>query len=129
MGYAQKVPRIALSVPPDRPLDTLPPSIPDHYGIPTLGWYVLDWALPRFHQPNGPLAGDPFKPTPRQVRFLLWFYALDEHGKFIFRHAVRRLAKGSGKARGPHFSHSASCAARSGSCGGSRTLPVVLSAG
>lgn len=92
------VPRIALSVPPELPLDTLPPGIPDDYGIPTLGWGVLSWSLGvPFVQPNGPRAGGPFRPTLRQVRFLTWWYALDAVGGFIFRHAVRRLAKGSGK--------------------------------
>ncbi|MER5671150.1 hypothetical protein [Pseudonocardia alni] len=75
------------------PLDTLPAGTPER----TLGWGVLAWALPRFRQPNGPNAGQPFRPTHRQVRFLLWWYSVDEQGEFIYRHAVRRLAKGSGK--------------------------------
>jgi hypothetical protein len=29
-----------------------------------------------------------------QVRFLLWWYALDETGRWLFHHAARRLAKG-----------------------------------
>ncbi len=48
-------------------------------------------------QPNGPLAGHPFKPTFNQFRFLLWWYAVDEDGRWLFNHGVRRLAKGSGK--------------------------------
>jgi hypothetical protein len=32
-----------------------------------------------------------------QLRFLLWWYALDEDGQWLFHHGVRRLAKGSGK--------------------------------
>lgn len=79
------------------PLDTLPAGIPDDQGIRTLGWGLLEWALPRFIQPNGPRSGEKFRPTLRQVRFILWWYALDDNGEFIFRHAVRRLAKGSGK--------------------------------
>lgn len=48
-------------------------------------------------QPNGLRAGLPFEPTPRQLRFLLWWYALDESGSWLFNAGVRRLAKGSGK--------------------------------
>lgn len=94
----ERIPPIALTVAPDQPLDTLPPGMPDTHGIRTLGWGVLSWALRvPFHQPNGPRAGQSFKPTLRQVRFILWWYAVDDHGDFIFRHGVRRLAKGSGK--------------------------------
>jgi hypothetical protein len=48
-------------------------------------------------QPNGPRAGKPFELTLDQFRFLLWFYAVDEDGRWLFNHAARRLAKGSGK--------------------------------
>lgn len=81
------------------PLDTLPAGVPEK----TLGWGVLQWALTRFIQPDGPNAGKPFRPTQRQVRFLLWWYALDANGEFIYRHGVRRLAKGSGKSPSAGF--------------------------
>jgi hypothetical protein len=74
-------------------LDTMPVGVPER----TLGWGVLAWALPRFIQPDGPDAGKPYRPTDRQVRFLLWAYEVDERGRFTHRHLVRRLAKGSGK--------------------------------
>jgi len=48
-------------------------------------------------QPNGPQAGAPFRPVESQIRFWLWWYAVDENGQWLFRRAVRRLAKGSGK--------------------------------
>lgn len=48
-------------------------------------------------QPNGPKAGSPWRPTDGQMRFLLWWYALDESGRWLFHHGARRLAKGSGK--------------------------------
>ncbi|WP_433224477.1 terminase [Microtetraspora malaysiensis] len=35
--------------------------------------------------------------TREQVRFLLWFYALDDNNKFIYRMAVLRRSKGWGK--------------------------------
>lgn len=80
-------------------MDTLPAGLPEK----TLGWGVLRWALPLFTQPDGPNAGKPFRPTDRQVRFLLWWYALDDGGEFLFRHGVRRLAKGSGKSPSAAF--------------------------
>lgn len=48
-------------------------------------------------QPNGPRAGKPFKVTFDQFRFLLWWYAVDADGRWLFNHGVRRKAKGSGK--------------------------------
>jgi hypothetical protein len=63
----------------------------------TLGWEAVRWASKYLRQPNGPRAGQRFEFTPSQVRFLLHFYALDESGAWIYRRAVRRLAKGSGK--------------------------------
>ena len=48
-------------------------------------------------QPNGPKAGQPFTPTDGQVEFLLHFYAVNENGEWLYSHAARRLAKGSGK--------------------------------
>lgn len=48
-------------------------------------------------QPNGPRAGQPFVPTFGQYRFLLWWYSLDEDGRWLFNHGVRRKSKGSGK--------------------------------
>lgn len=48
-------------------------------------------------QPNGPRAGQPFKPTRGQALFLLWWYAVDEEGRWLYNHGTRRLAKGSGK--------------------------------
>jgi hypothetical protein len=82
----------ALPAPADR-LATLPTGEPDY----TLGWGVARWAMTYLRQPNGPQAGKPFRLTPGQIEFLLWWYALDEAGDWLFQHAVRRLAKGSGK--------------------------------
>lgn len=92
-------------------LDTLPPwewAIDDAAAPRTLGWHVVAWAeggLREFHadtfvglrQPNGPAARQRFRFTDRQRRFLLWWYAVDEDGRFLFHHGARRLAKGSGK--------------------------------
>jgi hypothetical protein len=72
---------------------TLPPGLPKL----TLGWGVISHATRFLIQPNGPLAGRPWVPTDGQARFLLWWYAVDEDGRWLFHHGVRRLAKGSGK--------------------------------
>lgn len=78
--------------PTDR-LCTLPPGEPPL----TLGFEVAAWQTRNLIQPNGPWAGRPFKPTFNQFRFLLWWYAVDGDGRWLFNHGVRRLAKGSGK--------------------------------
>ncbi|MFP3915861.1 MAG: terminase [Actinomycetota bacterium] len=82
-------------------LDTLPPWPWDDPLDPrapmTLGWGVVLWAESTLIQPNGPRAGKPFRLTPRQLRFWLWWYAMDDEGRWLWDHGVRRLAKGSGK--------------------------------
>lgn len=68
-------------------------------GLPerTLGWSVLAWILENLTQPDGPDAGQPFRPTNEQARFVLWFYAVDADGRFVYRRAVLRRMKGWGK--------------------------------
>jgi hypothetical protein len=63
----------------------------------TLGFAAAGWARRWLIQPNGPEAGRPFLPTRDQLRFLLWWYAVDGQGRWLYTHGVRRLAKGSGK--------------------------------
>lgn len=82
-----------MMVPPEERLDTLPPGVPDL----TLGWEALAWAAKYLKHPNGIRAGLPWVYTERQARFILWFYAIDENGKWLFYNSFRRLAKGSGK--------------------------------
>lgn len=81
---------------PLSPLDRLV-TLPDGFPELTLGWEAVKWASKYLRQPNGPNAGQRFRFTPSQIRFILWFYALDDVGQWLFRRAVRRLAKGSGK--------------------------------
>ena len=83
---------ISVASPADR-LVTLPEGLP----ALTLGWEVVRWATKYLKQPNGPKAGQRFEFTDTQIRFLLWFYAVNDSGDWLFHHAVRRLAKGSGK--------------------------------
>jgi hypothetical protein len=87
---------VPASAPDLAPLDrlvTLPAELPEL----TLGWEAIKWASKYLRQPNGAKAGQRFEFTPSQVRFLLHLYALDDSGAWIYRRAVRRLAKGSGK--------------------------------
>lgn len=73
----------------------------DQYILPekTLGWQALRWVrenllsddLDEFDRPL------PFKPTFEQSRFILWFYAVDENGDFLYREFVLQRLKGWGK--------------------------------
>src|SRR5690554_4365979 len=63
----------------------------------TLGWGILNWMASYLNQPSGPDAGKPFLPTLEQARFLLWWYAVDERGRFTYRKGVLRRLKGWGK--------------------------------
>lgn len=74
-------------------LSTLPEGLPAR----TLGWEALAWAAHYLKHPNGIRKGLPWKFTTEQARFVLWFYAVDDQGRFIYSEAHRRLAKGSGK--------------------------------
>lgn len=65
--------------------------------IRTLGFEAVMWAESNLVQPNGPLVGQPFRFTPDQVEFLLWWYSVDGEGRWLYSHGARRLAKGSGK--------------------------------
>lgn len=65
--------------------------------VKTLGWRAAEWAESYLLQPDGDNAGEPFTFTREQLNFILWFYAIDEHGKFTYRRAVLRRAKGWGK--------------------------------
>lgn len=65
----------------------------DKYVLPelTLGWQVLDWAA------DGRILGDdgePFSCTFEQSRFILWWYAVDEDGRFAYRNGVLQRLKG-----------------------------------
>jgi hypothetical protein len=63
----------------------------------TLGWAVVDWIEEYLVQPDGDEAGEPYRLTDEQLRFVLWFYAVDEKGRFTYRRAILRRAKGWGK--------------------------------
>jgi hypothetical protein len=63
----------------------------------TLGWAIINWLAAYVCQPGGDNAGQPFLPTLEQARFLLWWYAVDDNGKFVYRAGIFRRMKGHGK--------------------------------
>jgi hypothetical protein len=63
----------------------------------TVGYAVLDWAMRYLTQPDGAKAGQPWTPTGEQARIILWWYEVDETGRFTSRRGVLRRMKGWGK--------------------------------
>ncbi|HVX20893.1 MAG TPA: hypothetical protein VHB02_06080 [Acidimicrobiales bacterium] len=59
----------------------------------TLGWRVLAWCG-RWLEDR---TGKPWQFTAEQARFVLWFYALDDDGSFLYHSAVLQRVKGWGK--------------------------------
>lgn len=76
----------------------IPSDAPEY----TLAWDILTWAEENIVNPDGENAGDPWRFTDEQIRFLAHFYAVDEKGKWVYRTASLRRAKGWGKV---HCSH------------------------
>lgn len=77
------------------------PRDPQGYILPelTLGWQALDWVSKNLladetDENDNPL---PFDLTDEQKRFILWFYAIDEYGNFLYREIVLQRLKGHGK--------------------------------
>lgn len=66
--------------------------LPEH----TLGWQVLGWTADYLRQPDGPDAGHPWRYTDEQARFILWWYAVDARGQFVYRYGMLRRVKGWG---------------------------------
>lgn len=65
--------------------------------IKTLGWQAISWVEEMLRQPDGDTAGSEFRLTPEQINFVLWFYAVDDEGRFVYRRGVLRRSKGWGK--------------------------------
>lgn len=76
-----------------RPVTSLTETEPEY----TLGGHVLNWTLANIRQPDGPDAGGPWYFTDEQIRFILWWYAIDHRGRFLYRRGVLRRMKGWGK--------------------------------
>lgn len=60
----------------------------------TLGWQVAAWCAEWLGGPNGEAQ---WKFTLEQLRFVLWWYAVDEQGTFVYRTGVMQRLKGHGK--------------------------------
>ena len=73
------------------------PEFPLDGSVKTLGWHVISWVESYLLQPDGDQAGEPFRFTREQLNFILWWYAVDRGGRFIYRRGVLRRAKGWGK--------------------------------
>lgn len=71
----------------------LPKGIPER----TLGWGVLNWCSKWLAQPDGENKGDRWIFSNEQAMFLLWFYAVDQYGNFLYRRGVLERPKGWGK--------------------------------
>lgn len=70
-----------------------------HLPEKTLGWQIAGWTHKWLQSetigPDGkPL---PWKFTREQLRFVLWWYAVDDYGRFIYRKGVLQRMKGWGK--------------------------------
>lgn len=77
------------------PVRSWPDEIPEP--VRTLGWAVLEWTAKWLQQPDGPDAGQSWRFTPEQTRIVLRWYAVDDHGRFLYRRGVLRRMKGWGK--------------------------------
>lgn len=59
----------------------------------TLGWQIAGWT----HEWMTGEDGNPWKFTKEQMRFVLWWYAVDDRGRFSYRKGVLQRMKGWGK--------------------------------
>jgi len=67
--------------------------LPEH----TLGWECALFAAKWLHIDDGEGGFKPFQFTNEQLRFVLWFYAIDEAGRFVYRRTLLQRLKGWGK--------------------------------
>jgi hypothetical protein len=73
----------------------------DEFVLPewTLGWQILRWISENLLADEVDAFGRPmpFMPTNEQKRFILWWYAIDDRGRFVYREGVLQRLKGWGK--------------------------------
>jgi hypothetical protein len=60
----------------------------------TLGWQIAGWCA-RYLKGLGDMPR--WKFTPEQLRLILWWYAVDERGRFVYQSGVIQRLKGHGK--------------------------------
>lgn len=61
----------------------------------TLGWDVIGWCTEYLANPQDPT--QPWTFTREQARFVLWWYAIDRNGQWLYRRGVLQRMKGWGK--------------------------------
>ena len=73
----------------------LDPEHPSGYAHParSLGWQAIDWAGKWLQHETGKA----WEYTLEQSRFLAWWYAVDDAGRFLYRDGVLQRLKGWGK--------------------------------
>ena len=59
----------------------------------SLGWHIAEWCSDYILADDG----TPWNFTLEQLRFILWWYAINEDGEFIYRTGVLQRLKGWGK--------------------------------
>ncbi|GIE98940.1 terminase [Paractinoplanes rishiriensis] len=59
----------------------------------TLGWQIAGWCAEYLLADDG----GPWRFTREQLRFILWWYAVDATGRFVYRKGVLQRLKGWGK--------------------------------
>lgn len=60
----------------------------------SIGMAVIRWAKKWLRGADGEPG---WKFTPEQMRLIMWWYAIDERGRFLYRDGVIQLIKGAGK--------------------------------
>ncbi|WP_433332544.1 hypothetical protein [Spirillospora sp. CA-294931] len=79
----------------DSQTGNLPKGVPTPYE--TLGYQILRWCETYIVQPDGERAGEPWKFTSEQKRFILWAYSITETGEWRHGRVSLRRSKGWGK--------------------------------
>lgn len=59
----------------------------------TIGWEIIGWCGKWLKGEDG----KPWQFTPEQMRFVLWWFAVDNTGRFVYRKGVLQRCKGWGK--------------------------------
>ena len=61
----------------------------------TLGWEIAGWCHKYIINPESDIHDpQPWRFTNEQLRLLLWWYAVDDDGRFIYRQGVLQRLKG-----------------------------------
>ncbi|MFI9202625.1 hypothetical protein [Streptomyces sp. NPDC053048] len=72
-------------------------NIPSEAPKRTLAWELLSWAQKYIVQPDGERAGEPWRFTGEQIRFLAHWFSVDDSGRWVYSSGSLRRSKGWGK--------------------------------